>query len=132
MADGPEPQHPVCVALIDLDEFKRINDTYSHAAGDDVLRSVAQAIKAAVRESDLPARYGGDEFVILFRRTTIDMARQVCGRIQAAVAELRWERWSPALQVSASIGVSQAQAGDTGASLIQRSDVAMFGAKTKG
>ena len=132
LADGPEPQHPVCVALIDLDEFKRINDTYSHAAGDDVLRSVAQAIKAAVRESDLPARYGGDEFVILFRRTTIDMARQVCGRIQAAVADLRWERWSSALQVSVSIGVSRAQAGDTGASLIQRSDVAMFGAKTKG
>ena len=125
-------RHPVCVALIDLDAFKRVNDTHSHAAGDDVLRSVAQALKAAVHESDLPARYGGDEFVVLFPRKTPHLAQQVCVRIQAAVAEPRWERWSPALQVSVSIGVSQAQPGDTGASLIQRSEVAMFDAKTTG
>lgn len=129
LGDGWDRQHPVCVAIIDVDGFKRINDTYSHGAGDEVLKAVGQAIRTSVRESDLPARLGGDEFVILFRRTGVNEARQVCERLHATLANLRWEHLSPQLRVSVSIGVCEAQPGDTPASLVQRSDSAMFEAK---
>jgi diguanylate cyclase (GGDEF)-like protein len=131
LGTGPNPAHPFCVALIDLDDFKLINDTYSHATGDEVLKAVAQAIRASVRESDLPARLGGDEFVVLFPYTAIDLARQVCDRVRAAVSKLRWEHLSSTLQVSVSIGVTEAQFGDDAAAALLRSDIAMFEAKAR-
>lgn len=120
---------PHCLALIDLDDFKAVNDTHSHETGDEVLRAVAQAIRAAVREDDLPARLGGDEFVVLFPHTPLETARQVCDRIQAQIAALRWDLRAPELRVGASIGVAQAQPGDGAADLVRRSDAAMFRAK---
>jgi len=129
LGDAWDQHHPVCVALIDVDDFKRVNDHHSHAAGDEVLRSVAQTIRDSVRESDLPARLGGDEFVILFRRTDLAAARQICARAQADIARLSWPHLSPTLKVGVSIGVAQASTGDTPASLLQRSDAAMFEAK---
>jgi diguanylate cyclase (GGDEF)-like protein len=128
---GIDPENSLCVALIDLDDFKRINDKYSHSVGDDVLRSVAQAIKAAVRASDLPARIGGDEFVVLFPHTPIETARLVCERIGSKVAAIRWEQWSPELQVRVSIGVAQAEPSDTASALLKRSDAAMFEVKAR-
>jgi diguanylate cyclase (GGDEF)-like protein len=129
LGDGWDRLHPVCVALIDVDGFKRINDTYSHAAGDEVLKRVAQAIRDSVRGSDLPARLGGDEFVIVFQRTALEVARQACERIRAAVANLRWEHLSATLSVSVSIGVCEARPGETPAALLRRSDAAMFESK---
>jgi diguanylate cyclase (GGDEF)-like protein len=129
LGEGWDRQHPVCLAVIDVDGFKRINDNYSHAAGDEVLKTVAQAIRDSVRDSDLPARIGGDEFAILFQHTDIEVARQVCERLHARLAALRWAHLSPALRVSVSIGVREAQPGDTPALLLQRSDAAMFEAK---
>jgi diguanylate cyclase (GGDEF)-like protein len=107
----------------------RINDSNSHAAGDEVLKTVARVIRDSVRESDLPARLGGDEFVILFRRTTIETARQVCDRVGTTISGLRWPQLKPLISVRVSIGVAQARAGDTPATLLQRSDLAMFEAK---
>ncbi|MDB6001158.1 MAG: hypothetical protein JWP52_2857 [Rhizobacter sp.] len=129
LGDGHERMHPVCLALIDVDDFKHINDNHSHAAGDEVLRSVAQAIRSSVRESDLPARLGGDEFVILFQRSPLETARQVCERVHAAVSRLRWDHLSPQLRVSVSIGLSEALPEDTPTALLKRSDAAMFRAK---
>ena len=131
LGDAWDRQHPVCVAVIDVDDFKRINDTYSHTAGDEVLKTVAQAIRGSVRESDLAARFGGDEFVVLFQRTDIGVARRVCARLQETLADLRWEHLSPQLRVSVSIGVCEAQPGDTPASLLRRSDAAMFKEKAR-
>lgn len=131
LAGGQNPQHPTCVALIDIDDFKRVNDTHSHEAGDDVLRKVAEAIRDEVRDSDLPARLGGDEFVVLFPYTALALARSVCERIHAKVAALRWAQWSADLQMTVSIGVAQSQPGDSAATLLQRSDKAMFQAKKK-
>jgi diguanylate cyclase (GGDEF)-like protein len=126
---GVDPQNSLCVALIDIDNFKQVNDEFSHSMGDDVLRCVAQAIKAAVRASDLPARIGGDEFVVLFPHTGIETAQLVCERIGKKVAAIRWEQWSSELRVSLSIGVAQAQPADTASELLKRSDAAMFQAK---
>jgi diguanylate cyclase (GGDEF)-like protein len=120
-----------CLALIDLDDFKAVNDTYNHSAGDEVLRSVAQAIRSAVREADLPARFGGDEFVVLFPQATVETAQQICDRIRALLAGLRWDHLSPQLRIGASIGIAQVEPGDTAASLLQRSDAFMFLAKPR-
>jgi diguanylate cyclase (GGDEF)-like protein len=120
-----------CLALIDLDDFKAVNDTYTHSAGDEVLRSVAQAIRSAVREADLPARFGGDEFVVLFPQASVETAQQICDRIRTLLAGLRWEHLSPQLRIGASIGIAQVEPGDTAASLLQRSDAFMFRAKPR-
>lgn len=122
-------ESPVCLALIDLDDFKAVNDGHSHELGDQVLRAVALALRAAVREADLPARYGGDEFVVLFPHTRLETARQVCERIRAQVAALRWDAATTSLRVGASIGVAQAEPGDTPADLLRRADAEMFRAK---
>ena len=131
LGNGWAQQHPVCVAVLDLDDFKRVNDTYTHSAGDEVLKAVAQAMRNSVRESDLPARLGGDEFVILFHGTTLETAGSVCERVQSAVADLRWDHLSPSLRICVSIGLTEAQPGDSPVSLLHRSDLAMFGAKPK-
>jgi diguanylate cyclase (GGDEF)-like protein len=124
-------QRHVCVALLDLDDFKRVNDRYSHAAGDQVLVSFAQAMRATVRETDLPARLGGDEFVVLFPGTPLDMAREVCDRLHAAISGLRWDGIAPELQVGDSIGLVQANPGETPEQVLARSDAAMFQTKDR-
>jgi diguanylate cyclase (GGDEF)-like protein len=126
LSERRNAQLPLCLALIDLDNFKQINDGHSHAVGDEVLRSVAQEMKSMVRTTDLPARFGGDEFVVLFPHTDVDTARQICDRIQARVAELRWPHLATELSVTISVGVAQATAGDSPADLLHRSDEAMF------
>jgi diguanylate cyclase (GGDEF)-like protein len=121
--------HPLCVALIDLNDFKSVNDTYSHAAGDDVLRTIGRSIKEVVRDMDLAARIGGDEFAILFPNTSFEVAQMVCTRIHARVAELGWGHLSQSLQIKLSIGLAQSRLDDTPESLLRRSDIAMFEAK---
>lgn len=128
---GAGAEHPLCVALIDVNDFKSVNDTYSHAAGDDVLKSIASAIRVAVRANDLTARLGGDEFVILFPHTPLEVADAICERIRDHVAALRWRHWSDALQVRVSIGTALAEPDDTGDTLLQRSDLQMFKVKTQ-
>jgi diguanylate cyclase (GGDEF)-like protein len=121
--------HPLCVALIDLNDFKSVNDTYSHAAGDDVLRTIGRSLREVVRDVDLAARIGGDEFAILFPNTPFEVAQMACLRIHARVAELSWSHVSPALRIEVSIGLAQSVADDTPESLLRRSDTAMFQAK---
>jgi diguanylate cyclase (GGDEF)-like protein len=122
-------RHPLCLALIDLNDFKRVNDTYSHAAGDDVLKIIAGCICASLRETDLPARLGGDEFVVLFPHTSAEDALALCSRIHMRMAALRWDHWSPELRMTVSIGIAQAEPEDTPETLFRRSDRKMFEAK---
>lgn len=125
---------PVAVLFIDLDGFKAINDTYGHAAGDDVLRAVAQRITGAVRASDRVARLGGDEFVVLFgplnERTDAEFtARRILEAFRTPVSLGDLE-----LAVSASIGVAVVDAplGDSAQSLIDLADRAMYASKQAG
>ena len=69
--------------MIDIDQFKVLNDTYGHATGDEVLRAVGGAIVAAVREDDVPARYGGEEFVVLLRNPSPEVALEVGERVRS-------------------------------------------------
>ena len=99
-------RRPLAVAIADLDHFKRVNDTYSHAVGDDVLRAIAHVFRDQVRHTDLVARFGGEEFVLVLTETDLDAARLVCEKLRAAVEAYQWSALRPGLTVTISIGVS--------------------------
>ena len=123
---GLERGHSPCLALIDVDKFKHINDHFSHQVGDEVLKRIALILKAHVREEDMAARLGGDEFIVLFKATDLAVAVQICQRIRLAVRDFDWSSIHAGLQSSISIGVARATQGDTVESLTHRSDSAMY------
>lgn len=128
---APDSAAPVCLALIDIDRFKQVNDRHSHQTGDAVLCAIAQLMRTHTRDSDLPARLAGDEFVILLRDPDLAQARRVCRRLQAAVRSHDWAALAPGLQVSISVGLAAAEAGDTLVSLMQRADARMYADKRR-
>src|SRR5690606_6790499 len=91
------------VIVVDVDHFKSVNDEYGHAAGDDVLRSIAALIAAAARKDDVVARMGGEEFVVLLPETGIDAARRFAERLRSTVAETRFGQVA---NVTISLGVA--------------------------
>lgn len=123
---------PLTVAMLDVDKFKRINDDFSHHVGDLVLRELGSVLQAQLRGHDLPARWAGDEFVILFADQDEAAARAACERIVRAIARHDWARIAPELRVSVSIGLSQADDTDTIDSLLGRSDDRMYETKSMG
>ena len=129
----------VCL-MLDIDHFKRVNDTWGHAAGDAVLQELALRIDAQVRASDVAARYGGEEFVILLPETGTKAAVRIAERIRAAVAATAYELpCGERVRITASIGIATvlpgADADDLktmGDALIARADVALYRAKSAG
>ncbi len=117
------------VAMVDVNKFKTVNDRFTHLVGDRVLKTIAAIMLAEVREQDMPVRWAGDEFVLLFNDTTESLARPVCERIQEAVADFDWESVAPGLRVSVSIGLAQALPNDTAESVVLRADQSMYRAK---
>ena len=131
LRSGMERGLPPCVALIDVDQFKQVNDNFSHQVGDQVLKRIAQILKSHIREDDMAARLAGDEFVIVFKNAELRVAQQVCGRIQAAVHTFDWSGIARGLHTSISVGVAAAIHGDSVESLTHRSDGAMYLEKKK-
>jgi diguanylate cyclase (GGDEF)-like protein len=112
--------------FVDLDGFKAVNDNLGHAAGDDLLRGVAQAIEARVRYSDTVARIGGDEFAVLLPGATAAQAGRVAEKIGAAVATV----WPAGLRGGASVGIAPVEAGDrSAAEVLAAADREMYAAK---
>ncbi len=97
---------PLAVALADIDDFKRVNDRFSHAVGDAVLKIVATILAGAIREGDLLARVGGEEFAFVFPETVEEDALIVCERVCRSVAEYDWQLLDPKLQVTLSVGLT--------------------------
>lgn len=128
MARGAERTgSPLTVCLIDLDHFKRINDSYGHKAGDIVLQRFADTATGALRESDVLARWGGEEFLVLLPDTDLSATLPVAARIHAALAE------GHALDCQVSIGVTQWQGPhDTLDAMLARADAALYRAKELG
>jgi two-component system, cell cycle response regulator len=126
--------------MLDVDHFKRVNDTWGHAAGDAVLQELANRIDAQVRASDVAARYGGEEFVVLMPNTDIASGILLAERIRKAVAASSYDLpHGGSESITASIGVAgaipDADAEDlktVGDSLIARADVALYQAKSNG
>jgi diguanylate cyclase (GGDEF)-like protein len=122
---------PTCIAVLDIDFFKRINDSLGHAAGDSVLRDFAQATRAELREGDVLARWGGEEFLLMLPDTSADNARAVIERMRARVAALEpcigLER-----RVSFSAGLSVWRHDETITDAVNRADQALYAAKAAG
>jgi diguanylate cyclase (GGDEF)-like protein/PAS domain S-box-containing protein len=124
------PESSVAVLLADLDDFKLVNDTWGHAAGDDLLRQVAQRLQQAVRTTDTVARFGGDEFVILCENVTVEQAQEVAARV-VDVMRAAFEVHGQPAYVAASIGIALSPPADA-ATLLQYADTAMYEAKSHG
>jgi diguanylate cyclase len=122
----------MCVALLDIDNFKKLNDTYGHQTGDDALVHLAQLVQRNIRPHDSLARYGGEEFVILLPDTGIDEASMVLTRLQRELTKEFFLHGSDKLLITFSAGVAVRQAGETQAQVLERSDKALYAAKAAG
>jgi diguanylate cyclase (GGDEF)-like protein len=120
---------PWCLAMIDIDGFKQINDRFSHVLGDNVLRQVATLLREIVQQQDLAVRLAGDEFVLILRDTTEALGLQVVERLNRIVAQFPWTTLQQGLCVRVSTGLAQAHPGDTSESLLRRSDLRMYADK---
>jgi diguanylate cyclase (GGDEF)-like protein len=126
-------QQPYSVLFVDLDHFKKINDTHGHAVGDEVLRAVAQTLGRHLRGSDLLGRIGGEEFSVFLPDTALDGALQVAENLRSAIAQYPHKLGDLSLTITASIGVASRAAGVQNMQHIQqRADAAMYEAKKAG
>ncbi|MEI7443880.1 MAG: diguanylate cyclase [Burkholderiales bacterium] len=129
-----EPGGSLCLVMVDIDHFKKINDTYGHPFGDQVIRAVGQALSQLTQRKDVAARYGGEEFALLLPDTPLAGARDVADRIRAAIARGTIKRGNgDALGgVTISAGVAQFLRGEDPQSLVARADRALYASKQGG
>lgn len=131
--DSRQTGKPMAVLIIDIDLFKRINDTLGHDAGDAALREFSLRLKRTTRAQDLPCRYGGEEFVVLMPDTTVAKAFQVAERLRAGIAAEPFDLGGQKTRVTASVGVAGLDpATDDPDDLLKRADLAMYAAKRDG
>ena len=121
-----------CMAVLDLDHFKQVNDTYGHLAGDAVLRAVIAAIRHQCRRSDLIGRYGGEEFVLCLRDTELTLAMQRAEQIRAAVAATEVVVDQHSIRITVSVGVASLGPDETIEQWLSRADAALYEAKRAG
>ena len=132
IATTKRQKNPLCAMMIDIDFFKKVNDTYGHASGDAVLRAVASVIKEHLRESDIPSRYGGEEFAVLLPYTHIDEAQIVGERLRKAVESTPVPIDKKNINVTISMGLAEFNPEETGEELFERADKALYEAKESG
>lgn len=126
------PDGGACIALLDLDRFKQVNDTYGHLAGDAVIRSASKAILGQCREGDLPGRYGGEELVVCLPDGTLEQGMAVAERIRQTLCDNPVVYEGQTIEVTVSIGVAAYRAGETLAQWLSRADSALYEAKHAG
>jgi diguanylate cyclase (GGDEF)-like protein len=126
-------ERPLACAMLDLDHFKRINDTHGHPFGDEVLRGVANVIQEACRAEDVPCRYGGEEFVLLLPNTALEGAVSLAERIRAAVSNTPFIFRRERVAVTCSIGIADnMRLAGSDTSLVDMADQALYRAKQDG
>ena len=124
--------HALACAMVDVDGFKKINDTFGHAAGDAVLQHIGALLRATLRASDLPARLGGDEFVALMPETTIDGAYSLGDRLLQRVLQRPLHVLDQSLATTLSIGIASADGCASLEALLAKADQALYRAKKEG
>lgn len=123
---------PLCVALLDLDDFKRLNDTYGHQAGDGALKHLVKIVKDTLRSIDMIARFGGEEFLILFPETTAEAAARTMTRLQRELTKHFFLHDNEKVLITFSAGVAMRIPNEAQADLVARADKAMYQAKKSG
>ncbi len=125
-------EEPTVLAVVDIDHFKSFNDLYGHKVGDNILRLVATSLSNSIRPSDLVFRYGGEEFVILLKRISMDAAKQVADKMRQNIESLYLLHEGKKLGVTVSLGLTSLQKTDSEETLFKRADQAMYSAKQSG
>ncbi len=123
---------PLSLVVVDVDRFKRINDSYGHKAGDKVLRAIGRLLARRVRETDLAARYGGEEFVVVLPGAEREAALRVAEELRAAVAGYGFHHAGEPVEVTVSCGVATFEGEDTPEQVFERADAALYRAKAAG
>lgn len=118
-----------CILLLDIDFFKNVNDTYGHLIGDHVLQEIAKVLTLCSRKSDVVARWGGEEFIMMLPKTNIEQAMYVAEKLRATIEQHKFEVVS---HITCSIGVSQFHRNETKTELFKRVDEALYNAKKSG
>lgn len=124
--------HTLSLVLADIDYFKRINDGFSHATGDEVLRRVAAILRENTRDSDLAARYGGEEFVLALPETPIPQALTFCEKVRGLIQNHPWHEIHPDLRVTMSLGVCDETGLGSFEKMVAGADVQLYRAKENG
>jgi diguanylate cyclase (GGDEF)-like protein len=127
--------HPLTLIMVDVDHFKRFNDTFGHQAGDEILRHVAQVLEDTIRTTDILARYGGEEFVLLLLDTPGKVAEAIGEKLRVSLESYSFPvgRNKPLAQVTVSVGVASfPEDADNSEDLLERADRAMYAAKAAG
>lgn len=132
LQEAQREQSPLCAVLLDLDNFKLINDEHGHLAGDEVLQRFARQLRDKLRQSDILCRWGGEEFILLLKNTDRQAAHDLAEKLRQQCAEQRYAIADQTLQVTASLGLSQWQPGESLHSLLGRTDRALYRAKQSG
>jgi diguanylate cyclase (GGDEF)-like protein len=124
---------PLALLLIDIDDFKIVNDSYGHLAGDLVLRDVAEILRRSVRVFDVCARFGGEEFVIIMPGSTAESAMRIAERIRERIESYRpSDRLLASLHITVSVGLTVSGSGTTAGQLLAQADAALYAAKHAG
>ena len=127
-----DSDEPVGLAVLDLDHFKLVNDTHSHAVGDRVLVVVAELLRRTCRPEDVIVRLGGEEFAVVLRRMPPEAAQRTCERLRHAIASHHWQALQPGLRVTVSIGLVTAQTPADAGTMLARADALLYDAKRAG
>ncbi len=129
LALAQRSSRPLSLIAVDVDHFKRVNDTYGHEAGDEVLRRMARTLESRLRSSDVVARLGGEEFVALLPDTDLAGAQAIA---QVLVTTMAAQQDPVVGTITVSVGVASMRGQDSGASILRRADMALYEAKGQG
>lgn len=127
----PEKNH-LCISMLDVDHFKRINDTWGHDVGDAILCQISDALRMIMRQGDFLGRFGGEEFVIILPESTLEAAQLTAIRIQECVAALEFAELPPGEKITVSQGLAVYRADERIEATIKRADDALYAAKNAG
>lgn len=134
-AESAEQQTPLSILMLDIDHFKKVNDTHGHLIGDRVIRYVANVLNKNTKGMDVAARYGGEEFAVLLPNTGTEGARALAEKIRITVAEAKLvssDDKRPLGKITISIGVAQLQKGEDPMEMVNRADQALYASKNGG
>jgi diguanylate cyclase (GGDEF)-like protein len=123
---------PTCIAMVDLDNFKEVNDTFGHLVGDQILQGVVGRIKSRMRNMDIVGRYGGEEFLLVFPATKITTTIEIVDRIRQHIADSPFHVEELSIPVTISGGVTASEKNDTIEMIIERADQLLYQAKNNG